>query len=243
MNDTNVDVKNGTNEVVVRLKNVTKAYEEKAVLSCVSLEIKRGEIVCVLGESGGGKTTLLNLLARIDTPSSGEILWEERDGRLPVVSYAFQEPLLLPNLSALKNLTFVGGEKERCKALLAEANLSYAENRRPFALSGGEKQRVSLLRAFIPPFDLLLADEPFSALDPVAKERMISAFKKRVKEEAGECEVAAVFVTHSVKEAVGLADRIVVIKDGEIVCEERVDRADEEGIQALKTRVAAVLTE
>lgn len=236
--------KNAENRVIVSCKNVTKRYDAKAVLKLVSLEIRRGEIVCVLGESGGGKTTLLNLLARIDAPSDGEICWSEKNGKLPVVSYAFQEPLLLPNLSALKNLTFVGGDVERCKALLAEANLSYAENRRPSALSGGEKQRVSLLRAFIPTFDLLLADEPFSALDPVAKERMIAAFERRVKGENGEQnDAAAVFVTHSVKEALRLADRIVVIKDGEIAYEEGVDRENEEAMQVLKARVAAVLTD
>lgn len=106
----------------ISLKNVTKIYDKKAVLDGVSLDIFRGEKLCVLGESGGGKTTLLNVLAGLITPDGGEIVCA--DDVVPKVSYAFQEVSLLPNLTALKNLTFAGGEKAACEALLARMELA-----------------------------------------------------------------------------------------------------------------------
>lgn len=203
-------------EALISLKNVTKVYDGKAVLGGVSLDIFRGEILCVLGESGGGKTTLLNVLAGLVSPDGGEIIYA--GDIAPKVSYAFQEAALLPNLTALKNMTFAGGEKTACETLLARAELSDKASKRPSALSGGEKQRVSLCRALAAPFELLLADEPFSALDIALRERMIGLFADLLRER-GEAEGAktAVFVTHSVKEALALADRVAVLRGGKLV--------------------------
>ena len=109
-------------EALISLKNVTKIYDGKAVIGGVSLDIFRGEILCVLGESGGGKTTLLNVLAGLISPDGGKIIYA--GGAAPKVSYAFQEASLLPNLTALKNMTFAGGKKTACETLLARAELS-----------------------------------------------------------------------------------------------------------------------
>ena len=223
----------------ISLKNVTKIYDKKAVLDGVSLDIFRGENLCVLGESGGGKTTLLNVLAGLITPDGGEIVCA--DDVVPKVSYAFQEASLLPNLTALKNLTFAGGEKAACEALLARMELADKAEKRPFALSGGEKQRVALCRAFAAPFDLLLADEPFSALDIALRERMIDLFAELLLERSEtEGVKTAVFVTHSVKEALSLADRVAVLRGGKIV---RIFAARGQDKEKLRPELMAALTE
>ena len=226
-------------EALISLKNVTKVYDGKAVIGGVSLDIFRGEILCVLGESGGGKTTLLNLLAGLISPDGGEIIYT--GGAAPKVSYAFQEASLLPNLTALKNMTFAGGEKTACETLLACAELSDKAGKRPFALSGGEKQRVALCRALAAPFELLLADEPFSALDIALRERMIALFADFLRER-GKAEGAktAVFVTHSVKEALSLADRVAVMRGGKLV---KMFAARDKDKEKLRAELIAALTE
>lgn len=248
------------NNVLISLRGITKKYGDKTVLNGLSLDIYRGETLCILGESGGGKTTLLNILARLTPCDNGEAVYatpEEQpqtDGgekqqnekpepkaNFPRVSYAFQDGRLLPNLTALENLTFAGGEKRYCRALLNAAELSEKENKRPSALSGGEKQRVSLLRAFAPPFDLLLADEPFSALDIALKERMICLFRSilKEKEQNGEKNTAIV-VTHSVKEAMKIGDRIAVLKNGKITAELPIGKSVAEK-ETLRVKLVSLL--
>lgn len=235
------------NNVFISLRGIEKSYGDKIILNGLSLDIRRGETLCVLGESGGGKTTLLNILARLTACDKGEAVYappeaqSQTDGgekrhkkkrdkaNFPRVSYAFQDGRLLPNLTALENLTFAGGEKAYCRALLNAAELSDKENKRPSALSGGEKQRVSLMRAFAPPFDLLLADEPFSALDIALKERMISLFRTLLYEKSQNGDKKkAIVVTHSVKEAMALGDRVAVLKKGRIAAEFRIGESESE---------------
>lgn len=226
-------------ETLISLHNVTKFYDGKAVLDNVSLDILRGEVLCVLGESGGGKTTLLNLLGGTVLPDGGEILYE--NGKRPRVSYVFQEASLLPNLTALKNLTFTGGEKTYCEELLARAELAEKSEKRPSALSGGEKQRVALCRAFAAPFELLLADEPFSALDIALRDRMTDLFGALLRERsAAEGVKTAVFVTHSVKEVLALADRVAVLRSGKLLKVVLTKNKDKE---ELRGELIAALTE
>ena len=254
-----VNQTDGGNNVLISLRGITKKYGDKTVLNGLSLDIYRGETLCILGESGGGKTTLLNILARLTPCDDGEVIYatpEEQSQRavagrqkekpsrkanFPRVSYAFQDGRLLPNLTALENLTFAGGEKQYCRALLNAAELSDKENKRPSALSGGEKQRVSLMRAFAPPFDLLLADEPFSALDIALKERMICLFRSFLnkKEQDGEKKTAIV-VTHSVKEAMKIGDRVAVLKNAEIAAEFRIGESESEK-EKLREKLVALL--
>ena len=248
------------NDVFISLRGIVKNYGDKNILNGLSLDIRRGETLCILGESGGGKTTLLNILARLTPCDEGEAVYatlEEQpqtDGgerrhkeksekaSFPRVSYAFQDGRLLPNLTALENLTFVGGEKQYCRALLNAAELSDKENKRPSALSGGEKQRVSLMRAFAPPFDLLLADEPFSALDIALKERMIRLFRTLLNEKSQDgCKKTAIVVTHSVKEALALSDRVAVLKNGKIAAEFRIGK-DESQNERLRSGLVSLLT-
>ncbi|MDD6995936.1 MAG: ATP-binding cassette domain-containing protein, partial [Candidatus Borkfalkiaceae bacterium] len=150
-NDKNNGGNNGGNNVLLSLRGIEKTYGDKRVLSDLSLDIYRGETLCILGESGGGKTTLLNILARLTSCDKGEVsfapperlqrgdnaadcILTERRGKkdrqdYPRVAYAFQDGRLLPNLTALENLTFAGGEKENCRALLKAAFLSDKEKK------------------------------------------------------------------------------------------------------------------
>ena len=202
----------------MKLKNICKSYGQLNVFENFSLEIEMGEILCVLGESGGGKTTLLNILAGL-TNFSGET--EQTPEK---ISYIFQEARLLPHLTARENIAFVGGEKERVEELLEKTELKDKADRRPSELSGGEKQRVAFARAFLVDFELLLMDEPFSSLDTGLKIRLMKAFAELWKEKKQTA--SAVFVTHDIEEALMLADRVVVLKGGKIAYEQRIARKE-----------------
>ena len=217
---------------------LNKSYGAKRVFEDFSLEIAEGEILCVLGESGGGKTTLLNILSGL-TEYTGSL-----EGVPNKIAYVFQEPRLLPHLSVRENVAFAGGRVELIDEILQKVELSDKENRRASRLSGGEKQRVSLARAFAVDFDLLLMDEPFSSLDTGLKIRLTEAFAELWNAYGGK--KTAVFVTHDIEEALMLADRIVVLKDGKIRLDERVQKSqfpEKYGVQTpLRGKLLEVLT-
>lgn len=196
----------------MKIVNLCKSYGEKNVYDNFSLEIEDGKTTCILGESGSGKTTLLNVIAGL-TEYSGEV---ER----VKCSYIFQQPRLIPNLTVYKNLLAVCKDGEKIMSMLREAEMEDKANAYPNALSGGQAQRVSILRAFLYDSRAVLMDEPFSSLDLKLKIRMMRLFKN-MQRESGR---TALFVTHDVDEAVYLADRIIVISQGKIICDEPVER-------------------
>ncbi len=189
------------------LTNIQKEYEGKAVLRGLELEVKNGEITCILGRSGAGKTTLLNILAGIVT-FTGNI-----QPKPSTVGYVFQENRLLPHLTVRENLQFVGGRDATIDALLRSVGLWEFADRRVEKLSGGEKRRVAICRAFCVDAPLVLLDEPFVALDSVMKESLLTLAHRLVKEQ----KKTAVFVTHDVDEAIAIADRVAIIAEGRIV--------------------------
>ena len=193
----------------MRLTDVTKQYGSAAVLQGVSLEIPDGKITCVLGKSGAGKTTLLNLLAGILRADGGAVEMPEK------VGYVFQENRLLHHLTVVENLKFVGGRVEFIERLLLETGLDGLANRKVRTLSGGEKRRVAFLRAFCVDAPALLLDEPFSALDSVTKEGLLSMTVEHLRK----YHKTAVFVTHDVDEAIAIGDKIAVLGAGKIVYE------------------------
>ena len=195
---------------------ISKAYGEKQVFDGLHFEIEQGEVVCVLGVSGAGKTTLLNILAGL-TDFEGEL-----SGIPKKVGYVFQEPRLLPNLSALENLLYAGCAREEAKKYLEKAGLSEYKNKRPKELSGGEKQRVAVARAFAYGGELLLLDEPFSSLDTALKIRLWEVFARLWEEK----KPTAVLVTHDIEEAWALGQRIVVLDKGKIVYDKRPKRTE-----------------
>ncbi|MBO4940341.1 MAG: ABC transporter ATP-binding protein [Clostridia bacterium] len=191
---------------------ISKAYDEKTVFDGLELEITEGEIVCVFGASGVGKTTLLNAVAGV-IPFEGSIDPEPKN-----VGYIFQEPRLLPNLTVEENLAYVGGRYESIQEILQKMEIAEQAKKKPSALSGGEKQRVSIARAFLTGAPLLLLDEPFASLDTALKRRLMREFVGLWREDRP----TVLFVTHDLEEGLTLAHRIVVLKDGGIVLDERL---------------------
>lgn len=187
--------------------SVSKSYGQTKVFDNFVLEIREGEILCVLGESGGGKTTLLNILSGL-TPYQGKLQDVPEK-----VGYIFQEPRLLPNLTVEENLRYAGGRDEDIEEILIKTELISLRKKYPEQLSGGEKQRVGIARAFLADAPLLLLDEPFSSLDTGLKIRLSKVFIDLWKEKGQ----TTVFVTHDIEEACMLAQRVAVLKGGEIV--------------------------
>jgi NitT/TauT family transport system ATP-binding protein len=216
----------------VRLSGVGKTFGQgrRAVtaLDGVDLSVAPGEFVCLLGASGCGKTTVLNLVAGLDAPSAGEI---ELNTARPAVM--FQEAALMPWLTASRNvelplrLAGVGRAERRARAgeLLELVRLSGVGDKRPHELSGGMRQRVALARALASAVDggansLLLMDEPFSALDAITRDVLQSELLRIWHA----TETAVLFVTHDVREAVRLGQRVVLLssRPGRVVQEWQV---------------------
>jgi len=204
-------------EVAVHVRGLAKAFGTKAVLAGVDLEVRRGEFVVLLGASGTGKTTLLRILAGLELPDSGEVLVPKAR------TVVYQEPRLVQSMRALANVTIGqrGGQATRERALraLAEVGLSGHAEAWPATLSGGEAQRVALARALVREPELLLLDEPFAALDALTRLQM----QDLVGELFAAHQPAVVLVTHDVDEALGLADRILILKQGRFVVDLRLD--------------------
>ncbi len=194
----------------MKLSSVTKKYGDTVALDKIDLEIETGKITALLGESGAGKTTLLNAVANL-TSYEGEITGAGR------VAYLFQDSRLLPHLTAEENVKFVLYKEERGKAsdMLARVGLKGKEKRYPHELSGGEKRRVAIARAFLFPHDTLLMDEPFSSLDLSLKKSLLELLSELCRER----EETVLFVTHDVREAIFLSSRAIVLKGGKTVAD------------------------
>jgi NitT/TauT family transport system ATP-binding protein len=223
----------------VRLTGVHKSFGrgEHAVVALggIDLQVRPGEFVCLVGASGCGKTTLLNLIAGLDRPSAGEI---QLNSSRPAVM--FQEAALMPWLTAERNIELplrLAGVKRTARrdhtsSLLDLVRLGGVGNKRPHELSGGMRQRVALARALASALhatessaeggSLLLMDEPFSALDAITRD-VLQAELLRIWRATG---TAVVFVTHDVREAVRLGERVVLLssRPGQVVEEWKVDK-------------------
>jgi len=202
----------------VRIDSLVRAFGDKTVLDGLDLEIPQGQFVALLGKSGSGKSTLLRALAGLDYNV------KDRSGRLSVpndISVVFQDSRLLPWLRVLDNVTFglqKGGSKAGAAAL-AEVGLEGRERAWPKELSGGEQQRVSLARALVRQPQLLLADEPFGALDALTRIKMHGLLRDLIRRHRP----SVLLVTHDVDEAVLLADRVVVLDAGRIAVDITID--------------------
>jgi sulfonate transport system ATP-binding protein len=203
---------------VVRVRNLVRGFSGRGVLNGVDLDIRKGEFVALLGRSGSGKSTLLRALAGFDydVAGSGELMVPEE------LSVVFQDARLLPWKSVLANVTLgLGGRNVRQRALdaLAEVELTGRETAWPNELSGGEQQRVALARSLVRAPELLLADEPFSALDALTRIRMHELLRRLCQRHRP----AVLLVTHDVDEAIQLADRVVVLDAGKLVADIAID--------------------
>ena len=210
----------------VRIEAVSKKFGEFLAVDAVSLEIRRGEIFCLLGGSGSGKTTLLRMLAGFETPSGGRIYIDGEDmSAVPPyerpVNMMFQSYALFPHMTVAKNVAFgleqerIGREqiRRRVAEILAIVQMTPFASRRPHQLSGGQRQRVALARALVKRPKLLLLDEPLAALDRKLRER--TQFELlNIQERLG---VTFIVVTHDQEEAMTLATRMGVMDRGRIV--------------------------
>ena len=214
---------------MIEYKNVVLRYTDKDILKDVNLRIENGEFMVLVGPSGSGKTTMIKMINRLLEPTDGNIYmdgkrikdYDERELRLSI-GYVLQAIALFPNLTVAENIALIpemkGWSKEqiasKTEELLDKVGLPAVEyaKRMPSELSGGEQQRVGIIRALIGQPKILLMDEPFSALDAISRKHL-QDLTKALHQEFG---ITIIFVTHDTDEAVKLADRIAVLKDGEI---------------------------
>lgn len=195
------------------LKNISKSYYQKnkvlKVIDDLSLEVNKGEILAIVGPSGGGKSTILNIISGITKADQGEIII---DGK---IGYMFQHDLLFEWRSIINNL-LIGLEIERkiteedvnkAEKLLKKYELLDFKNVHPSELSGGMRQRIALIRTLMMNPNVLLLDEPFSALDAQTRIKISNDIHKMIKDE----HLTAVLVTHDISEAISLADEIIVL--------------------------------
>ncbi|MBB3659046.1 sulfonate transport system ATP-binding protein [Rhizobium sp. BK650] len=204
----------------VHVVNLVRSFAAKTVLDGVDLDIEEGEFVALLGKSGSGKSTFLRALAGLDHEVEGTGLLETPK-RLSVV---FQDARLLPWRTVIQNVTlglpYDAGQEAGRKAL-AEVGLEGRETAWPNQLSGGEQQRVALARSLVREPALLLADEPFGALDALTRLKMHDL----LRDLCARHRPAVLLVTHDVDEAISLADRILVLHEGHFVEDLRIDLA------------------
>jgi spermidine/putrescine transport system ATP-binding protein len=210
---------------LLEVRNIAKRFGPREVLKNISLQIAAGEFLTLLGESGSGKTTLLRLIAGFEQPTSGEI-WMSgaRLDSLPPykrrVNTVFQHYALFPHLSVADNVAYglrvtnapSAEIPSRLDAALRMVKMQEYANARPSRLSGGQQQRVALARALVNRPQLLLLDEPLSALDANLRKQMQGELKS-LQRELG---ITFLFVTHDQDEAMALSDRIALLKDGHL---------------------------
>ena len=221
-----------TNDVLIKVEGLEKSFGKNAVLKGIDTEIKRGEVVCIIGASGSGKSTFLRCLNLLEEPTGGKIFFNDVDITDPKtdinihrqkMGMVFQQFNLFPHMTVLKNMTIapikvLGISKEeaedRAMKLLERVGLADRADSYPSQLSGGQKQRVAIVRALCMQPDVMLFDEPTSALDPVMVGEVLDVMKQLAKEG-----MTMAVVTHEMGFAREVSDRVFFIDEG-IIMEE-----------------------
>jgi len=229
----------------IRLEAVTKVYgrgpDAVVALDRLDLTVEAGSFVCLVGASGCGKTTLLNIVAGLDAPTSGTV---EIEGGRPTL--IFQEAALFPWLTAIENVELAlrfrgvpaGRRRPEAADLLDRVHLSGFADKRPHELSGGMRQRVALARALGQEARILLLDEPFGALDAITRD-VLHEELERIWRDAG---LTVLFVTHNVREAVRLGQRVILLssRPGRAVAEFPVVIGGERRIESPEVSALAI---
>ncbi len=211
---------------MLELLDIRKSYEGKPLLKGISFRVVEAETVCLLGVSGSGKSTLLHVIAGLEAPEAGQVRWEGKDlARTPVYrrqfGLVFQDYALFPHLNVVENVGFglkmhslaAGKIEQRVAEALELVNLSTFADRDVTELSGGEQQRVALARALVLRPRLLMLDEPLGALDRTLRDHLLGELRAILHASR----IPAIYVTHDQEEAFAVADRVMLVHDGEIV--------------------------
>lgn len=217
---------------VLRVEGITKSFSGQKIIEQISLELKEGELVSLLGVSGGGKTTLFNVIAGLSLPDEGKIFLGDMDitGKPGQVSYMLQKDLLLPYRTIEDNvilpLLIKGMNKkearQRVSGYFSQFGLEGTQKKYPSQLSGGMKQRAALLRTYLFSRQVALLDEPFSALDMLTKSAVHDWYLQVMEQ----IHLSTLFVTHDIDEAILLSDRICLLtgKPGRITKEIQIEK-------------------
>ncbi len=220
------------------MENVSKSFGDKKVLESVSLTLEEGEIVCILGASGVGKSTLFHIISGLLMPDEGRVLLDGEDvtGKPGKISYMLQKDMMLPYKTVLDNVALplmikkTSGEgkigpwrrirtaREKAAAYFEEFGLSGYEKKYPAQLSGGMRQRAALLRTYLFSQEVALLDEPFSALDTITKGKMHQWYLSIMEE----IHMSTLFITHDMDEAIILSDRIYILGGTQAVIQDEI---------------------
>jgi len=201
----------------LQVNNLSKKYDEKLVLENITFQQKEGEIISLIGTSGIGKSTLLKCLSGLTNINSGSVVLNgdkihKQEASFRKIAYVFQESPLFPHINVIDNILFnlSGYDQEKLDHLLEKTEVKALVKRFPYELSGGENQRVAIVRSLIRNPDLLLLDEPFSNLDTVNKRYV----KEIVFEIIKESNLTTIIVNHDIEESLEISDRIMIINNG-----------------------------
>lgn len=215
---------------MIKVENITKRFKNRTVLKSISFQIEKGEFVSIIGPSGCGKTTLLKMINRLIKPTSGKIYinGENIYDKDPItlrrnMGYVIQQNGLFPHMTIKDNIEIIPKlEKKKSEEIykktielmnMVDLNPDEYLNRYPSELSGGEQQRIGVARAFANDTDIVLMDEPFSALDPITR----ADLQNELLNLQSKLNKTIVFVTHDMDEALKLSNKICLMKDGEII--------------------------
>ena len=211
---------------LLEIRDITKSYQNHPLLSGISFSVEKDETVCLLGPSGGGKSTILRIIAGLETAEDGQVLWQGRiinalPSYLRKFGLMFQDYALFPHMNVRENVAFGlrmqkmpdNKIKESVTEALDLVNMGNFADRRVTDLSGGEQQRVALARALAPQPQLLMLDEPLGALDRTLREKLGAELRGLLRK----MKIPAIYVTHDQQEAFSIADRILVLHEGRIV--------------------------
>lgn len=221
----------------LEVKNISKSFGDSKILEDIDIYLERGELVCLLGTSGGGKTTLFNIISGLMEPDKGSVYLDGEDITLKPgkISYMLQKDMMLPYKTVLDNVALplmirkdghgrLGRKKRARKEAMKyfdEFGIAGYEKKYPSQMSGGMRQRAALLRTYLFSQEVALLDEPFSALDTITKSAMHQWFMSVMEQ----IKMSTLFITHDIDEAILLSDRIYILagRPGKIVDEVKIE--------------------
>ena len=223
----------------LQAEGITKSYDGRVIIRDVSIHLEPGDLVCLLGGSGGGKPSLFHTLSGLERPEEGRVLLQGEDitGRPGKISCMLQRDLLLPHKKILDNVALplvIRGEKpraarEKARGYFAQFGLEGTQDQYPAQLSGGMRQRAALLRTFLGSRGVVLLDEPFSALDALTKREIHRWYMGMMDQ----LQLTTLFITHDIDEAILLSDRIYILsgQPGQITAERTIQPPRPRGLE------------